>query len=96
MVQTASSKLGLTARIEHLPDPRVEAEEHYYNAKHTKLTELGLNPHLLSEVLLDSLMNIAVQYKDRIDTSLLCPRVNWRSVRNDRLKETASAAVAAD
>ena len=29
-------------------------------------------------------MNIAVQYRDRVDTSLFMPRVNWRRTRNDR------------
>jgi UDP-sulfoquinovose synthase len=84
MVETAGSKLGLTVAIEHLPDPRVEAEEHYYNAKHSKLIELGLKPHLLSDSLLDSLMNIAVRYRDRIDASRMLPQVNWRTPRNDR------------
>jgi len=95
MVQAAGSKLGLSVAINHLPDPRVEAEEHYYNAKHTKLADLGLNPHLLSESLLDSLLNIALEYKDRIDTSLLLPRINWRKSRNDRQIKTAPAALAA-
>jgi len=62
----------------------VEAEEHYYNAKHSKLVDLGLQPHLLSNALLDSLMNIAVQYRDRIDASLMLPQVNWREPRNER------------
>ena len=61
LVQTAGAHLGYDVRIEHLPDPRVEKEEHYYNAKHSKLLDLGLEPHFLSESLLDSLMNIAVQ-----------------------------------
>jgi UDP-sulfoquinovose synthase len=87
MVQDAAKKLGLSVLVEHLADPRVEAEDHYYNAKHTKLTDLGLEPHLLSESLLDSLVNIAVQYSSRIDTSLLLPRVNWRSIKNDRLSK---------
>jgi len=91
MVETAGKKLGLKVTIDHLPDPRVEAEEHYYNAKHTKLADLGLKPHLLSESLLDSLLNIAIEYRDRIDTSLLLPRVNWRNSRNDRrVKETVA------
>ena len=60
MVQAAAKKLGLDVEIDHLPDPRVEAEEHYYNAKHSKLIDLGLEPHLLSDSLLDSLMNIAM------------------------------------
>jgi UDP-sulfoquinovose synthase len=84
MVQTAGKKLGMRVEVTHLPDPRVEAEEHYYNAKHSKLIELGLEPHLLSDSLLDSLMNIAMKYRDRVDTAMMMPKVNWRSARNER------------
>ena len=84
MVQAAGRKMDLHVEIDHLPDPRVEAEEHYYNARHSKLVELGLKPHLLSESLLDSLLNIAMRYQDRIDRSLFLPKVNWRSAHNDR------------
>jgi len=84
MVQAAGRKMGLEVAIDHLPDPRVEAEEHYYNARHSKLTDLGLKPHLLSESLLDSLMNIAIRYRDAIDTSLFLPKVNWRNPCNAR------------
>ena len=45
MVQKAARKMRLNVEIDHLPDPRVEAEEHYYNAKHSKLMDLGLKPH---------------------------------------------------
>jgi len=96
MVRVAGKRLGFEVTVDHLPDPRVEAEEHYYNAKHTKLTQLGLKPHLLSESLLDSLMNIALEHRDRVDSSLLMPRVNWRSSRNDRRSKPVPAAVAAD
>ena len=84
MVQNAGDKLGLTVEVDHLPDPRVEAEEHYYNAKHSKLIELGLKPHLLSDSLLDSLMNVALQYRDRIDAGVMLPRINWRHAVNER------------
>ena len=84
LVKAAGKKLGLKVEIDHLPGPRVEAEEHYYNARHSKLIDLGLQPHLLSESLLDSLMNIAVEYQDRIDESLFAPQVNWRNPHNDR------------
>jgi UDP-sulfoquinovose synthase len=84
LTQTAAKELGMRVEIDHLPDPRVEAEDHYYNAKHSKLIDLGLKPHLLSNALLDSLLNIALKYKDRIDAQLMLPRVNWRSTRNDR------------
>lgn len=84
LTAAAAKQIGLQVEIEHLPDPRVEAEDHYYNAKHSKLLDLGLKPHLLSTNLLDSLLNIALKYKERIDPSLMLPRVNWRSTRNDR------------
>jgi UDP-sulfoquinovose synthase len=82
MVRTAGQKLGVQVEIEHIPTPRVESEEHYYNAKHSRLIDLGLQPHYLSDSLLDSLMNIAIRYQDRIDTSLFMPQVQWRNTRN--------------
>ena len=84
MVQGAGNKLGLNVRLDHLPDPRVEAEEHYYNAKHSKLIDLGLEPHFLSDSLLDSLMNVAIRYRDRVDPAVFMPQVNWRKTRNVR------------
>src|SRR5271170_4167958 len=90
LVQTAGRKMGLTVDIDHIPDPRVEAEAHYYNAKNSKLKDLGLEPHHLSDSLLDSLLNIAIEYKDRIDASLFMPQVNWRNARNDRHRQLGS------
>jgi UDP-sulfoquinovose synthase len=87
MVQAAGKKLGIKVSIDHLPTPRVESEEHYYNAKHSKLIDLGLEPHYLSESLLDSLMNIALRYQDRVDTGTFMPQVNWRNARNERRQE---------
>jgi UDP-sulfoquinovose synthase len=49
-----------------------------------------LKPHYLSESLLDSLLNIAVKYRDRVDQSLFMPRVNWRNARNDRSQKLAA------
>jgi UDP-sulfoquinovose synthase len=92
LVQAAARKLGQNTEIVHLPDPRVEAEEHYYNAKHSKLLNLGLKPHLLSDALLDSLVNVALRYRDRIDASLIEPNVSWRNTRNDLHRPAAAAA----
>jgi UDP-sulfoquinovose synthase len=82
MVQAAARKLGVTVKVDHLPTPRVEAEEHYYNAKHSRLIDLGLRPHYLSDSLLDSLMNIAIHYQDRINSSLFLPQVKWQNTSN--------------
>jgi UDP-sulfoquinovose synthase len=93
MVQAAAKEMGLPVEIDHLEPPRVELQEHYYNAKHSKLIDLGLKPHQLSDSLLDSLMNIAMKYQDRIDRSLFLPQVNWRSSNNERRARSSAAAL---
>jgi UDP-sulfoquinovose synthase len=65
--------------VEHLDNPRVEAESHYYKVTHTGLVELGLNPHLLSDTLLTSLYAVADRYKHRVDQAALRPTVRWRA-----------------
>jgi UDP-sulfoquinovose synthase len=92
MVQAAARKMGMPVEIDFLPPPRVESESHYYNAKHSKLIDLGLQPHHLSDSLLDSLMNIAIKYSDRIDSSLFLPQVEWRNPRNQRRQGGRSLA----
>jgi UDP-sulfoquinovose synthase len=95
LVKTAGSRMGLAVEIDHLPDPRVEAEEHYYNARHSRLIDLGLRPHLLSASLLDSLLNIALKYADRVDPSLILPQIDWRKPRNDRRPQQITTAAGA-
>ena len=77
-VRDASEKLGWHPIIENVPNPRVEAEEHYYNAAHTKLLDLGLQPYYLSETLIDGLLDTVKKYADRVDKRLLYPRHNWK------------------
>jgi UDP-sulfoquinovose synthase len=64
--------------IEHLDDPRVEQESHYYRAAHTKLLDLGLAPHLLSDVLIRSLLALVDRHRERVDPSAIRPTVDWR------------------
>jgi UDP-sulfoquinovose synthase len=93
MVKTAARQMGLRIEIEHLPSPRVDAEENYYNAKNSRLIDLGLRPHFLGDSLLDSLMNIALKYQDRVDVSLFHPQVEWRKSRNQGRRVIADAVL---
>lgn len=77
MVKKAGNSLGLNVEIDNLENPRVELEEHYFNAKNTNLLDLGLQPHYLSDSLLDSLLNFAEKYKGRVDKEQILPRVSW-------------------
>jgi len=78
MVKKAGTAMGLQVAIENLENPRIELEEHYFNAKNTKLLDLGLQPHYLSDSLLDSLLNFADKYKERVDRGQILPKVSWR------------------
>jgi UDP-sulfoquinovose synthase len=77
-VKEASLAMGLKAEINHLENPRVEKEEHYFNAKNTSLLSLGLQPHYLSDSLLDSLLNFATRYQARVNQAQILPKVSWR------------------
>jgi len=78
MVKKAGSTLGMNVEVTHLENPRVEMEEHYFNAKNTNLLDLGLQPHFLSDSLLDSLLNFSVKYKSRVDEKQILPKVKWK------------------
>lgn len=78
MVKKAGNAMGLNVEINHLDNPRVEREEHYFNAKNTRLLDLGLQPHYLSDSLLDSLLNFAIKYQHRVDQNQILPKVSWR------------------
>ena len=68
--------------ITHLDPPRVEKQEHYYNAINTKLLDLGLQPHLMSSETLRSIMRIVEQHKDRVNPKAFEATVNWRHTTN--------------
>jgi UDP-sulfoquinovose synthase len=82
LAQMVSEATG-GARIVHLEDPRVELQEHYYRAAHTKLLDLGLLPHLLGDELLIDLLSIARKHIDRLERSALAPTVEWRKTSSD-------------
>ena len=65
--------------VQHLDNPRVELEDHYYNAKATHLLDLGLQPHYLSDTLISSLMVKAKEYAQRARRDTIMPWVNWRA-----------------
>ncbi|MGH9449215.1 MAG: NAD-dependent epimerase/dehydratase family protein [Terriglobia bacterium] len=77
LVKEQGARLGLRVEIQHLENPRVEAAEHYYNARHQKLLDLGLAPHRLSDVLIDSVLGRVQENAARIQRESILPRVRW-------------------
>ena len=81
-VKHAAEHLGYTVEIDHLENPRVEKEEHYYNAVHTKLLDLGLEPTLLGEELVESMIHAIERYKGRAIETSIDPRTRWNPAKS--------------
>ncbi|HSL12062.1 MAG TPA: NAD-dependent epimerase/dehydratase family protein [Actinomycetota bacterium] len=77
-VQKAGAQVGLDVDVRAIDNPRVELEEHYYNAKHTKLLDLGLKPHLLNETLIGSMFSAIERFRGRVIDDHILPRDRWR------------------
>ncbi|MBA2546399.1 MAG: NAD-dependent epimerase/dehydratase family protein [Solirubrobacterales bacterium] len=81
LVVASAAELDLEVEIEHMENPRVELEEHYYNAVHDKLLALGLEPALLGDELVRSMLKAIESNRDRIDPSVIEPHTSWKSGR---------------
>jgi UDP-sulfoquinovose synthase len=78
LVQDVGKKMDIDVKIAHLENPRIEEEDHYFNPVHTKLTELGLKPHKLSDVLIDQIMDKINKFKNNINPDIIMPLTKWR------------------
>ena len=76
-VKSSAERLGIEVVINHIENPRIEKESHYYNAKHSKLCDLGLEPHLLSNVLLDEMMQSIRENAANVNSALFKPTIKW-------------------
>jgi UDP-sulfoquinovose synthase len=82
LVKAAAEHLGYQVTLEHVENPRVEKEEHYYNAVHTKLLDLGLQPTLLGEELVESMLHAIERHRERVIESSIDPQTRWNPVKS--------------
>ena len=96
LTRRAAGELGYQVDIQSFPNPRVELEEHYYNAANTKLRDLGLQPHLLGDELVRSMLSTIERYKDRVIQRAIAPKTQWRpgEPEANRAQPQAAAATA--
>ena len=73
----AGIRAGLAVTIDHLDNPRVELEEHYYNAKNTALTDLGLQPNLLTDGVMDNMLATVRRHVDLVNPDIITPQIRW-------------------
>jgi UDP-sulfoquinovose synthase len=78
LVKRSAGEVGYDVEIRNFPNPRVEMEQHYYNATNTKLRDLGLDPHLLGEELVRSMLAVIKRYSSRVIERAILPTTRWQ------------------
>ncbi len=66
LVRQAGSRAGIEVAVQHVPNPRTEAEEHYYNPVYRALQDLGVKPHPLDDATLDKMLAVALRNRHSI------------------------------
>ncbi len=81
LVVRVAGELGLSPRIEHPPDPRVEAEQHYYTPLHDHLLGLGYRRTRGLEEVVREIFRDLLRFRRRLEARrhVVMPTVQWRS-----------------
>jgi len=77
MVQRVGKRLGYDVKVDHIENPRKEAEEHYYNPTYQGLIEIGVRPHYLTDEVLEGMMQVAERFKENIRRDVIFWGVKW-------------------
>lgn len=77
LTQTIGNQRGYKVEIKSIPNPRKEAEEHYYNPAYQGLRTLGVKPHLLTDDVMDRLFQIVEKYRNSIRRDVIFRGVKW-------------------
>jgi UDP-sulfoquinovose synthase len=77
MTQRVGRKLGYNVLIDHLENPRKEAEEHYYNPTYQGLLDLGVRPNYLTDEVMEGMFRIVERYKDNIRKDVIFKGIKW-------------------
>ena len=76
-VKSVGNSLGLNVEIKPVENPRMEAEDHYYNPKHSGLLDLGLEPNYLTDDVLAKMMEFVLKHKGKIKKDQIYRKVKW-------------------
>lgn len=77
-VKKVAENNNLNVEVDHVDNPRTEQEDHYYNVKYSSLIDLGLEPHYLTDDVIERMLKRAVDSKNRVDLDQIYPSVKWK------------------
>ena len=77
ITKRVGDKLGYKVEIQNIENPRKEAEEHYYNPTYQGLIDIGVEPHYLTDELMEEMFKVVGQYEDNIRKDVIFRGVKW-------------------
>ncbi len=77
MVQRVGQSLGYDVKVNHLENPRKEAEEHYYNPTYQGLIDLGVQPHYLTDEVMAGMFQVVGKFKENIRKDVIFKGIKW-------------------
>jgi len=76
-VQRVGKTMGVDVKIDHIENPRKEAEEHYYNPTYQGLVDIGVEPHYLTDEVLEGMFRTVEKYKSSIRKDVIFRGIKW-------------------
>jgi UDP-sulfoquinovose synthase len=82
-VQRVGNEMDLDVKINHIENPRIEEEEHYYNPDHQHLLDLGYKPTHDMDAELRIVLKDLMKYRERIEArkEAQFPDIRWDGTR---------------
>lgn len=77
LTKRVGKRMGYDVQIKHLKNPRREAEEHYYNPTFQGLIDMGVEPHYLTEEIVESMFRLVEQFRYSIRKDVIFKGIRW-------------------
>lgn len=77
LTKTVGKKLGYNVEIKSIENPRKESEEHYYNPTYQGLIDIGVEPHYLTEEVMEGMFKVVERYKNNIRQDVIFRGIRW-------------------
>ncbi|NEP91297.1 MULTISPECIES: NAD-dependent epimerase/dehydratase family protein [Okeania] len=77
LTKKVGTKLGYDVEIKSIENPRKESEEHYYNPTYQGLVNIGVEPHYLTEEVMEDMFRVVERYKDNIRKDVIFRGIRW-------------------
>ena len=92
-VVRVAAEIGFPVELQHVENPRVEKEVHYYSSVNKHLLALGLEPTLLDDATISGMIRTAARHSKRVDLKQIPATVKWADATAPRSPVFPATAV---